>query len=284
MQNINPNELNTLFSQFAAERLPIRLLNEFKGLPVTNDTFISAVDGNSIILPVNKHQMVCLYLDRFTYLQSKYLPAQIKANVSFIDPTRGEARLAGFEFNPRELRNRQQVRVTPVETLTGMLQPKSARNGFPADLVNISCSGIAINLPRARFHSTYFYIGADLLLQFSLPGFRAPGARVVTSSLSDDSLARRFNRSQLRNTSTGSFHSAPPSRPKAAELQTPAISMRGVIRWVKHELNFSYVRMGLKTYPDESTQALLTNFVSTRQAEILREMKALDDMLDKFGG
>ncbi len=80
MAKIPPEELSAAFRNMAAQHQSVRLFNEYKGLPVSCDAPILAINAEGIVVSVSNYQMVCLYLDRHTYLDSKYLPGQCRAD------------------------------------------------------------------------------------------------------------------------------------------------------------------------------------------------------------
>ena len=80
------NLLAVLQDLMEAEQ-PVRLLNHYRGLPVSNDAWITAIDQGAVTLRVYPDQAVCMVLENKTCLMG-VLPASRTAPTSFWAATR----------------------------------------------------------------------------------------------------------------------------------------------------------------------------------------------------
>ena len=281
-QNItNPLEV---FRQLYTGHELIRLLNVYKGLPISNEAAITAWDASSISVSSIKSQIVCIYLARQTYIQSPALPAIVQANVLQFNPGKMEVRLGQFQYVHETIGERRQVRVVPVNSVNSLVQPKNGRGPLKAELADISNSGLAIYLTRQFFIPEIFKVSSELMIHLTLPVVQTDVARGVNTAPSSSDPMQRFSRENIRGTSglVSSVRRADERKEKRSLTGDVNLVVRGEIKNIKLESRKNRVRIGLRLYPDVENQSAIASFISQRQSELVREVRALYEMLQKF--
>ena len=69
------------------EGRPVTLYNTYQGVPITYEADVAMVHADFVGLIVHPYQAVCIKEERRTYLESKSLPALVRANPVSIDYT-----------------------------------------------------------------------------------------------------------------------------------------------------------------------------------------------------
>jgi len=280
--NNQPNQpLIALFR----EKTTVRLLNVYKGLPIANDATITRVEASAICVSSIKAQVVCMFLDRETFIQSPTLPHIIRASVLKFDSSQMEVWLGNFQRTNGTIGERKQVRVAPVDQLNSFVQPKSLRGMIKADLADISQNGMAIYLPRAYFVADVFKLEAELVVHLSLPVSSTPPVYSGFNAPRTSDPMARFSRDNLRGTHEMTSYSGSDSDSRKDASAAPSdgkLTLRAQIRNIHHENAQSRVRIGLHLFPNLEAQAIISSFITQRQSELVREVKTLYDMLNKF--
>ncbi len=81
------NEITKALWKHLREQRPITLYNTFKGIPVTYEAEVALITPEFVGLVVHPYQTVGIKFERRTYLQSKLLPAMVRAYPITIDYT-----------------------------------------------------------------------------------------------------------------------------------------------------------------------------------------------------
>lgn len=281
--NQPPNQpINALFH----EQMTVRLLNVYKGMPIANDATVTRVEANAICVNSIKAQIVCMFLDRQTFIQSPSLPQIFRASVLKFNTAQMEVWLGNFSPTKGSIGERKQVRVVPVDMLNSVVQPKNLRGSVKAELADISQNGMAIYLPRAFFTADVFKVGAEMVVHLTLPVSTSPAPMGGISSASGGAdLTARFNRGSLRGTSELTSHGENDSdtrRDALSPYSNGKLVIRAQIRNVILEAAQSRVRIGMHLFPTLEAQAVISNFITQRQSELVREVRTLYEMLNKF--
>lgn len=143
-------ELMDVFLQLAAEKAEVKLINNYKGIPVSNEATVEELDDIGVILRVSKNQCVCLELERFTYIQNPALPTVIKARVESLDFLSLRVKLTGFEYAPETIGRRTALRVQPKSPLDVLIIYQSQK--IRGSLADISSMGIGIYMLSAYIY------------------------------------------------------------------------------------------------------------------------------------
>ncbi len=124
----------------------LRLVNDYKGLPVVYASTLLDLKPECAIFSVHKHQAVCLSLERFTFLQSEVLPFVIRAEVVSVSIKDGIAVLHNFLFAQDSIGARTEIRVQPEQSVEVTIATKMRRiKGLLADLSIIGVGVYALS-------------------------------------------------------------------------------------------------------------------------------------------
>ncbi len=228
---ISKLEILDAFTQIAAAKEEVRLINDHRGIPISFEASIIAIQDDSVLFRVNKYQCVCLELERFTYIQSPSLLSIVKGRVASLDFASNLATLSNFERASETIGRRTLVRVQPKEPLDVTIVYRGLK--IRGSLADISSNGVGVFMMSA-------YI-------------RNPGALKKSEQV----------QMMIR---------LPGEKGKVSEVR-----LTGTILYVNPDKG-SY-RLGLHTSPEAHPKTLITQYVSMRQGEILRELKSLYEKL-----
>lgn len=281
---MNEEPLSALHKLFRTSS-GIRLLNVYKGLPIANDAIITAVDASSITVNSNKTQVACMFLDRETMIESPSLVNTIRAKLLQVNSEKMEVRLGNFEFASDTIGDRRQVRVVPIDPINSMVQLKNSQRMIQADLADISQNGLAIYMPRKYFSSEIYRIGSELMINFMLPATTGDTGRLTTGSLQGLDPMARFSRGSLRGSSDSNYSETSSDQSRKAKQVRPEnkkVTVRGEVKNLKREIANDSIRIGMRFTATAENQAIISNFITQRQSEIVREVKNLQELLNKF--
>lgn len=268
-------------SKLAERKEDIRILNVFKGVPVADRASLLRVDPDSIEVRTTQFQLVCLYRERKTYIQHPSLPYIVSAWVIDMDIATLRAVLAQFQGVTRPIGERKQVRVQTEDPIQGQVYTPGMGAAFQAELADISNDGLAIYIPHRSFHTTVYYPGVKIRITLKLPGDHIPDRGSQTGTLTDtQSPMQRFSRDTLRRTTTGSGASSlGPTGSLGRSVSFPEVQVRAEIANIVEEPNKARVRVGLRILPGDPSRSIIQKFISQRQAEIIRELQMVYQLL-----
>lgn len=280
---VTQEEIIRQFRKIAQNNQYIRLLNIYKGLPINNEATIVKIESTYIEVETDRYQTVCLFLDRETFIQSHHLDQTIKARIYKVDPQHTRAILYGFESIPSGIGDRTQVRVEPDEPILGVVQVKDAMSTIQGNLADISQNGVGFFIDRNSFSPRHLRIGSEITISFKLPeGNFSEKKNSATLDSGSDPMAR-FSREQIRVSQV--VQNRDDNRPKTTSSLkiTPFnLQIRGQIVNVRPSLSANLYRIGVRLFNDEQSKIILSNFISLRQSEIIRELKTRYDAITKF--
>lgn len=279
MTLIPDSDLMNMFRWIASKGGEIRLLNNYKGLPIANEAKIVAVGTDAIQVSSSRYQLACLYLNRETYIQSNDLPGSLWSHVTGLSTESLQAVLTDFHFAQPTFDLRNQIRVetsSPVEVILQLHNPFTI---VQTSLADISANGIGVYLDRQRYHPRLFETGTELRISLSLPEVTARAPQ--TASLSQPDRNPRPNRDPSYRPLTGSLSTGALNRQPAAGADKRFTARGRIMNVIAEPLNNSY-RIGIKFIHDDNTRVLLNQFINARQTEIIQEIKMLYELLDKF--
>jgi hypothetical protein len=260
----------------------VKLLNLFRGVPIIYDAQVKGVGDGAIQVSTTKYQIACLYRDRTTFLLCAEPKVTLYADVLRLDVANLEASLGNFSDGTDQVLERQNVRVEPAEPLPVLVQPKSTRMEVQGELINISKTGMSLYLDRLLFSPRTYAPGEEMLVALTFPEVTQTTGRTSPLGEGADPMSR-FSRDQIRGTSslTGSSFNRPrpATVPQTGPLRT---KIRAEVVNTGTDIGFSRVRLGLKIYPDDTARAAITRFIAQRQSEIIREIKSIYDLMNRF--
>lgn len=227
--------------EIARNQSVVRLLNVYKGLPISHDTQISSIGESEIRVHSNRFQLACLYYQQETYLKGEALPYVLRSQVASLHLGKEDATLTQLEVASKDVGNRSQIRVEPVERLIALIQFYGASMGLAAPIADISVDGAAIYLEPYMFS----------------PKLCRPGNKVAVSITLPDH--------------------APQKIKKTSESGTIVLSTTGEVISVHSEL-IRY-RVGMRLFFKDLSRTVILQYISQRQSEIIRDLSQLADEL-----
>jgi len=166
--DLNREILSALEYAYAGKK-DIKLHNVHKGVPVSYPATIQGFGGQSIVLQVNKFQLVCLTLDKYTFIQSELLPSIVKASLEDLDFHKTQVTLHNFAYTVDTIGKRAFIRVQPQEPIQVVLNNNVRK--IQGRLVDISESGLGVVVvEQSPFSLGLLSRGASVLVTFRLPG------------------------------------------------------------------------------------------------------------------
>jgi len=149
---------------------PIRLDNTYIGVLFSDKTSIQKICRKSIILKMDKYQVLCVRVFGKALDPGKHLPEIVNSqaiDVRFIEIS---INLTEFEYWGATLGNRIEPRVVPVKDF-----PVMVSNGVVANsrIMNLSAAGLALVLSTDMFDNKAFRVGRTVQVDFRDPGKRS---------------------------------------------------------------------------------------------------------------
>jgi len=257
-------DLLLLLGQIAKSRSDIRLLNIYKGLPISYDTSINSVGEFEINVSGNRQQIACLYYQRETYLQGDKFPFLIRSQVISLNLDKENAVLADFEVAKSDIGKREQIRVEPDEPPIAYIQFVSSGYEISSSLADVSAEGGRIYLEAQLFPARLFQPGNEITIAISFP----------------DNVSQKMKKISTK-TQLETRGSKPIIHTNLPAWQNGKVTItgRGKIVSVRPELHLNRYRVGMKLYFQDLARMVILQYVSQRQAEIIRDLHILSDEL-----
>jgi hypothetical protein len=150
----------------AGER--VRLINVYKGYPVSYDARLLSIGIDAVTFKVHPYQALCLWMENQTFIQSSKLPEIVRAVAVTVDLESAIAALSNFEYVSGAPGKRQDDRVQMRKAIAVILEVGTRR--FRTELRDISSGGMAVFIDAAYYDPELFQIDRPLRLMFQLPG------------------------------------------------------------------------------------------------------------------
>lgn len=260
-------ELIQLLEQIARNRSEIKLLNIYKGLPITYETSINSIGDFEIRVPGSKQQLACLYHQRETYLQGWRIPFLIRSQVISLNLAKEDAVLSNFEVAKPDIGKRTQIRVEPDEPLVAFIQFIDSGYDLPVPLADISAEGASFYLEAQLFPHRRIRPGSEISVSISFPDQVSQKIRkLATKPLAEN-----------RNPKTT-------LRPSSAQDGRVTITARGKIMSVQAADHLERYRVGMRLYFQDLARLVIIQYISQRQAEIIRDLHLLSEELYRRSG
>jgi hypothetical protein len=268
-----------LLQNAANQKSEIRLLNIYKGLPISNEAVITRVDSQSIQVQSSKNQIVCLYIEQGAYIQSKDIKGTLWGDLAWLDPINLEAILTNIKYTKSQVGMRDLLRVEPDETIAVTVKIEGVRNTAEAILADLSTHGLGIYMNRFFFNPRLYSVGTNLGVELILPGEIPPTATTSRLKRSDDPVSR-YSREGIYGVNTVSSSFEREERPAAPRPKGP-IRIAGLCRIMNviPEAAQNRYRIGLKFVRQDLTHMDISRFITQRQSDIIREFKPYYDAL-----
>ncbi len=271
----------SIFWNLASGRETISLINVYKGIPISYPATIINVGDNAIQVITEKYQLVCLYHERETFIQSPEISEIIKAKVLGLDAPTSTVILSNFEIVTKTIGERREVRVCPKFIIEGEVQSQELAETYHGELADISQSGLGIYINERDFFPRVYRPGRKLVVSFKLPGtyqIFEQKSYDYPSSQSDSS--SRYDRSNLRY-STIHQQKTNPETSSVRRLVSPELTIQGVVANSLELKSQRRHRIGVRLLPDEYARLVMAQFITQRQSEIIQEINSVYQLISQ---
>jgi hypothetical protein len=240
------------------------MLNIYKGLPISYDTSIDSVDDFEIKMRTNKHQIACLYYQGESYLQGEELPFVIRSQVMSLNLAKENVVFSNFEAVKNNIGNRSEIRVDPDEPLVVSIQFDGSAADIFAPMTNISASGASVYFETYMFPTRLCQPGNDLTMTITLPD--SASHKIKKSSQKPLVDNRKLNLTSRPNLTEGHDGNI-------------VITARGRVIVVHPEFLQKRYRVSVKLFFKDLSRAVILQYISQRQSEIIQDLRILSDEL-----
>jgi hypothetical protein len=182
--------------------------------------------------------------------------------VTSLNLAKEAAVLANFEVAKPDIGKRAQIRVEPSEPLLAFIQFISSGYELPVPLADISAEGAGFYLETHLFPVRKFQPGNEIMISVSFPDTLSQKIIKLTTKPLVES---RGTKPLLYSTGW--------------QDGKVTISARGKIASVFPELELNRYRVGMRLYFQNLARMVILQYVSQRQAEIIRDLRILSDDL-----
>ena len=247
------DDLFRLLSQTSKNQSEIKLLNVYKGIPISFVTSINSVGNFEISVPVSKQKIASLYHQRETYLLGEELPFMLRSQVISLNLAKDNAILANFEVAKPGIGKRAQVRVEPDEPLIALIRFINSGYELVAPISDISSKGASIAV------ESYLFSNKKLI----------PGNEIMVSISFSDILSQKIIRLTTK----------PLLRTASWPDGIVTITARGKIVSIFNEPYQNNLRAGMRLSFQDLARTVVSQYISQRQAEIIRDLRVLSEEL-----
>lgn len=257
-------DLLQILRQVARNQSNIRLLNIYKGLPISYDTNIASINISEIQVPGSKSHIACLYYQGESYLQVDELPVVIRSTVKSLNLAQDYAVLTNFEVAENNIGKREQIRVEPDDPLVVSIQFKGSAHEFLAPLADISANGVSVFFDGFLFPARLAQPSNEFTMSITIPDFVARKMKKTPPRPAGDG---RKVTAQLRATPTG------------VQDGQIVITARGKVITVRQELEIDRYRVSAQVFFKDLSRMVILQYISHRQSEIIKDLRLLSEDL-----
>ncbi len=248
--------------RIADNKSELKLLNIYKGLPISYDASIDFIDNSEIQVRSNKHQLACLYYQGESFLQAEELPYIIRSQVISLNLAKEIAVFSNFEAVKNNIGQRTEIRVEPDEPLVVAIQFNGSVAEIFAPLTNISAGGASVYFETYMFPTRLCQPGNDLTMTISLP----------------DSVSHKIKRLSQKP-GTGKLNLPPRTNIPEGQDGKIVITARGRVIGVHPEFQLKRYRVSVKLFFKDLSRIVILQYISQRQSEIIQDLRILSDEL-----
>lgn len=266
----SPTSMNLLqiLRQISTSRSSIKLLNIYKGLPISYDTNIVSTGISEIQVTGSKSQIACLYYQGESYLQGTELPFVIHSTVKSLNLAQDYAVLTNFEVAQNNIGMREQIRVEPDDPLVVSIQFKGSAYDFPVLLADISVNGASVFFESYMFPNRLSLPGNVLTMTISIPDFVARKMKKLPVRPAND------GRNEGRKM-TAPLHANPSGRQDGQII----ITASGKVVAVRPEIETNRYRLSAQLFFKDLSRMVILQYISHRQSEIIKDLRILSEDL-----
>ncbi len=266
------------FIKMARSESGTHLLNVYKGVPLSFPAKIVEVGEGYLRVLTDTYQIVCMYLEKSTLIQSELLPEIVQAEVIELDTKKHLALLANFHYVEKGIGNRAEVRIQPKDPLTSEIQDKEEKLTLKGELADISKEGIGIYLERLVFFSKVVYPDAEVDIMIELPGEYIL-ALEKSRQQTEGGVYDRFSRENVRYSPVYPSGQRHPIPGQTKPLISPNLQIKAKVVNIHFEKAHDRYRVGMRMLPNSQAGSIISRFISQRQSEIIQEIRELYQLL-----
>lgn len=171
------NEILRKLREIAQVRQKVRLINIYKGFPVSYDADILSVGIDAVTFKVHRFQALCLWMENQTFIQTDNLTGVVRAIAVTVDLETNIAALSNFEYVSGATGARDRERVQPGKAIEVEVTIQSVK--IKSELRDLSTRGMAFYLDAAFYNPRIFRMDENLQLTFQLPGTATQPGRTI---------------------------------------------------------------------------------------------------------
>lgn len=157
-------------------KIPIKLLNIYKGLCINTNSQILKISDDSYYLSCENLQGYAMQIEGETVLQAPNFPKDIRAQVTFVDIKRSLIIIKNLTFMANSANNRQHTRVQ-TSVRTPVLIKYAHRSSAQGEVIDISVNSMAIKVNKLFREEEILH--NRVKLNFSLPNDEGENGYVV---------------------------------------------------------------------------------------------------------
>jgi hypothetical protein len=136
------DEITRILNGLLEQQKPVRLINTYRGIPITNDARVITISQGYAAFTVHEYQAVCMTLEGKTFVQSDLLPEVYQARAVAVDVLTKQAILTEFTGAGTTVGKRMAARVQPKEPVD--VEIYDGKRRIPGKLADISTLGVGI--------------------------------------------------------------------------------------------------------------------------------------------
>lgn len=253
-------DLLSILRQIAREQSNIRLMNIYKGLPISYDTNIASVGAAEIQVPCSKNHIACLYHQGESYLMGESIPVVIRAKVMRLSLAKDYAVLSDFEAAQDNIGKRTQIRVEPGEQIMVGMEFKGSAFEFLAPLADLSANGASVFFESTMFPGRLSKPGNELKMSIPLP----------------DSMTHKVKKLVAQKTTGELRKTLPP--PQGNHV---VVNAYGKVVAVTPDVEFNRYRVSTQLFFKDLSRMVILQYISSRQSEIIQDLHIFSEELYK---
>jgi len=169
-------QITYLMHNCVNNKIPIRLLNIYKGLCINTTSYIQKMAEDSYQMSCENLQGYAMQIEKETVLQAPNFPKDIKAEVSMVDIKRSFVVIKNLSFMPSSANSRQHTRVQ-TSIRTPVLIKYAQRSSAQGDILDISVNSIAMKAGKSFREEEM--LNKKVRLNFSLPNDEGENGYVI---------------------------------------------------------------------------------------------------------
>lgn len=159
-------QISYLMHNCVNNKIPIKLLNIYKGLCINTNSSILKIAQDSYQMTCENLQGYAMQLEGETVLQAPNFPKDIKAEISLVDIKRSLVIIKNLKFLASSANNRQHTRVQ-TSVRTPVLIKYAHRSSAQGEIIDISVNSIAMKVTKSFREEEM--MNQYVRLNFSLP-------------------------------------------------------------------------------------------------------------------